>query len=122
AYRLVTRGAKGLPSTPATAHRRTAGGSRAVRVVVAAGALIGFAGADGGQTLFEWDLEPLGAGGVGVEALDPAAIDLTSYRALDVANLRLILGCDERVGIACRLGARSAADPVDVVVGCGRHV
>src|SRR6478752_8815596 len=78
--------------------------------------------ADRGNALANRHLESLACRLVVVEAGHRDARQRTADRALDGAEIALLLGGDEGERIAGRIGARRAPDAVDVVVRYVRHV
>src|SRR5512143_614759 len=85
-------------------------------------ALLGLAGADGGDALGDRDLEALDGPRRVVEFRDGDARQALADRALDLAEIRFLVRRDEREGVAFQLGARRAAHAVDVVLGDVRDV
>src|SRR5512141_770862 len=120
-YRLS--GARpGRPAGPPPSRHPRLVDRAAVRLLLGALALLGLAGADRGDALGDGDLEALDRARRVVEVGDGDAREALADRALDLAEVRLLVGRDERERVALQLGARRAAGAVDVVLGDVRNV
>ena len=84
--------------------------------------LVGLARADRGDALLDRDLEALRGPRRVVELRHRDARQALADRALDLAEVRLLVRRDEREGVALQLRARRAAHAVDVVLGDVRDV
>src|ERR1019366_7428002 len=84
--------------------------------------LFGLARATGGDALGDRHLEALGRPFRVVELRHRDARQALADRTLDLAEVRLLVGCDEREGVARQLSARRAAHAMDVVLGHVRDV
>src|SRR5450759_867865 len=94
----------------------------AFRLLAGARPLVGLARANRGDALGNRYLETLGRAPRVVELRHRDARQTLADRALDLAEIRLFLRCDEREGVARQLGARRAAHAMDVVLGDVRDV
>src|ERR1017187_8332325 len=120
-WRRRLRGARGKASALAPRHRRLVLSS-AIRLLSRARPLLGLARANRGDALLDRHLETLGRSPGVVELRHRDARQTLADRTLDLAEIRLFLGCDEREGVARQLGARRAAHAMDVVLGDVRDV
>src|SRR5262245_31991673 len=69
-----------------------------------------------------WRLGLLWRRGGVVEALEPPARDRLAEHALDRSHGCVVVGCDQREGVALALGPAGTPDPVDIGVGRVRDV
>ena len=91
--------------------------SAALGLLAGAQALLGLPGANRRDALGDRHLEALGRPRRVVEPGNRDARQALADRALDLSKIRLLVGRDEREGVTRQLGARRAADAVDVVLG-----